>query len=116
MKIEIKKGGEKKKKNEMSKILLIVSDIMAGLTLILTFVAVFIMRDLSPLAFLIPGVFGLSTVAHGFYYWKAKAENLKKFGQEDKITMSGGDNNSFSSFQDYSGSGTDFTDDPGSFG
>ena len=75
----------------MSKILLIVSDMFAGATVILTFIAVFITRDLSPLAFLIPGVFGLSTVAHGFYYWKAKAENMKKFGQTDKITMSGGD-------------------------
>lgn len=76
---------------EMSKILLIVSDVMAGVTVILTFIGVFMTKDLSPLAFLIPGVFGLSTVAHGFYFWKAKAENLKKFGQEDKITMSGGD-------------------------
>lgn len=113
MKLEIKKDKDKKKV-ETSKILLIVSDVMAGATLILTFVAVFIMKDLSPLAFLIPGVFGLSTVAHGFYYWKAKAENLKKFGQEDKITMSGGDN--ISNYQDYSGSGTDFSDGPGSFG
>lgn len=110
MKLEIKQARKDRKKVEMSKILLIVSDIMAGLTLILTFVAVFITRDLSPLAFLIPGVFGLSTVAHGFYYWKAKAENLKKFGQADKITMSGGDNTS----TDYSGSGPDIGG--GSFG
>ena len=112
MKLEIKKDKGEKKRIEMSKILLIVSDVMAGLTLILTFVAVFITKNLSPLAFLIPGVFGLSTVAHGFYYWKAKAENLKKFGQEGKITMSGGD---ASSFQDYSGSGPDNIG-PGSFG
>lgn len=111
MKLEIKQERKDRKKVEMSKILLIVSDIMAALTLILTFVAVFITRDLSPLAFLIPGVFGLSTVAHGFYYWKAKAENLKKFGQEDKITMSGGDSISQT---DYSGSGTDIGG--GSFG
>lgn len=111
MKLEIKQERKDRKKVEMSKILLIVSDIMAALTLILTFVAVFITRNLSPLAFLIPGVFGLSTVAHGFYYWKAKAENLKKFGQEDKITMSGGDSISQT---DYSGSGPDIGG--GSFG
>lgn len=81
----------KKNRPEMSKMLLIVSDTMATLTMVLTFIAVFVTQDLSPLAYLIPGVFGLSTVAHGFYFWKAKAENLKKFGQGDKITMSGGD-------------------------
>lgn len=80
-----------RKKIEMSKILLIVSDVITGVTVAGTFVAVFIMRDLSPLAHLIPGVFGLSGVAHGFYFWKAKAENLHKFGQDDKTTMSGGD-------------------------
>lgn len=85
------KRAAKRRKMEMSKVLLIVSDAFAGLTVVLTFVAVFLTKDLSPLAFLIPGVFGLSTVAHGFYYWKAKAENMKKFGQADKITMSDGD-------------------------
>ena len=62
----------KKRKTEMSKILLIVSDVITSVTVILTFVAVFWMKDISPLAFLIPGVFGLSGVAHGFYFWKAK--------------------------------------------
>lgn len=81
----------KKRKTEMSKILLIVSDVITSVTVILTFVAVFWMKDISPLAFLIPGVFGLSGVAHGFYFWKAKAENLHKFGQDNKITMSGND-------------------------
>lgn len=85
-----------KKKMEMSKKLLIAADTMTTATIILTFAAVFVTRDASPLAFLIPGVFGLSGVAHGFYFWKAKAENLHKYGRDDKITMSGGD--------DYSGS------------
>lgn len=88
----------KKRKTEMSKILLIVSDVITSVTVILTFVAVFWMKDISPLAFLIPGVFGLSGVAHGFYFWKAKAENLHKFGQDDKITMSGNDDPSRSDF------------------
>lgn len=86
-----------KKKMEMSKKLLIVSDVITSGTVILTFAAVFILKDISPLAYLIPAVFGLSSVAHGFYFWKAKAENLRKYGQGDKITMSGSD--------DYSGSG-----------
>ncbi len=89
-----------KKKMEMSKKLLIVSDVITSGTVILTFAAVFILKDISPLAYLIPAVFGLSSVAHGFYFWKAKAENLRKYGQDDKITMSGGDD-----YSDYSGSG-----------
>ena len=84
----------------MSKKLLIGSGVSTSGTVILTFAAVFILKDISPLAYLIPAVFGLSSVAHGFYFWKAKAENLRKYGQDDKITMSGGDD-----YSDYSGSG-----------
>jgi hypothetical protein len=35
------------------------------------------------------GVFSLATIAVGFYYWKAKAENMHKYKQDDKITMIG---------------------------
>lgn len=69
----------------MSKILLIVSDILAIGTTIFTFIAVFTTKDTSPLVYLIPGVFGLASVAHGFYFWKAKNENLHKYGQDTKI-------------------------------
>lgn len=74
-------------KQEKSKALVDISDRLAYLTTAGTFAAVFILQDTSPLAYLIPGVFGLATVARGYYFWKAKAENLKKFGQADKITM-----------------------------
>lgn len=74
---------------ETSKILLIISDIFSGVTIIGTFAAVFVIKDISPLIYLIPGVFALSSVAHGFYFWKAKAENLHKFDLDQKITMSG---------------------------
>lgn len=74
---------------ETSKILLIISDIFSGITIIGTFAAVFEIRDISPLIYLIPGVFALSSIAHGFYFWKAKAENLHKFDLDQKITMSG---------------------------
>lgn len=77
----------KKKKIETSKILLIVSDVMAAAVLIGTVVAVFVLQDATPLAYLIPAVFGLAATSHGFYYWKAKAENLNKWGQGDKVTM-----------------------------
>lgn len=36
---------------------------------------------------LITGVFSLSTIAVGFYYWKARTENLTKFAKSlDKDT------------------------------
>lgn len=77
---------KKKKKMETSKLLLLVSDLMAAAVLVCTVVSVFVLQDTSPLAYLIPAVFGLSATSHGFYYWKAKAENLNKWGQGDKIT------------------------------
>lgn len=74
-----------KKKVETSKLLLIVSDVMAAVVLISAIVAVFILRDPTPLEYLIPAVFALASASHGFYYWKAKAENLNKWGQGSKI-------------------------------
>ena len=76
----------KKKKIETSKLLLIVSDVMAAVVLVSTTVAVFILRDATPLEFLIPAVFALASASPGFYYWKAKAENLNKWGQGSNIT------------------------------
>ena len=74
-----------KKKVETSKLLLIVSDVMAAVVLVSAIVAVFILRDPTPLEYLIPAVFALASASHGFYYWKAKAENLNKWGQGSKI-------------------------------
>ena len=78
-----------KKKIETSKVLLIVSDITAIVCGIAAIVSVFVTKDTSPFAYLIPAAFGLSATSHGFYYWKAKAENLQKFGREEEITMQG---------------------------
>ena len=78
---------KRKRKIETSKILLLVSDIMATAVLIGTVVAVFVLQDATPLAYLILAVFGLAATSHGFYYWKAKAENLNKWGQGEKVTM-----------------------------
>lgn len=78
---------QRRKKIETSKLLLIVSDVMAAVVLVSTLVAVFILQTSEPLIYLIPAVFGLSATSHGFYYWKAKAENINKWGQGDNITM-----------------------------
>ena len=75
----------KRKKTETSKILLIVSDILTGIVAATAIIAVFVLKDTSPLIYLIPAAFGLSATSHGFYYWKAKAENLQKFGRLDLV-------------------------------
>lgn len=86
---------KKKKKIETSKLLLLISDLMAAVVLVSAIVAVFVLRDASPLMYLIPAVFGLAGTSHGFYYWKAKAENLNKWGQTDKITQGEEDTSSW---------------------
>ena len=58
--------GRKKKKIETSKLLLIVSDVMAAVVLLSSIVAVFILQNTEPLVYLIPAVFGLSATSHGF--------------------------------------------------
>lgn len=79
--------GKRKKKIETSKILLIVSDAITGVCTVAAIVAVFVIKDTTPLVYLIPAAYGLSATSHGFYYWKAKAENLQKFGRLDAVTM-----------------------------
>ena len=76
-----------KKRIETSKFLLLISDIMAITVMLFTFLAVFVLEDTTPLAYLIPAVFALASTSHGFYYWKAKAENLNKWNQSQAIQM-----------------------------
>ena len=61
--------------------------LLSGLAIITicSVVYAFILHDSSPLVTLIDGVCKLSTIAVGFYFWKAKAENLHKYKQDDKI-------------------------------
>ena len=54
---------------------------------ILTAVALFLGFDQALIA-LITGVFSLASLAVGFYYWKAKNENLNKYAKKlDKETF-----------------------------
>lgn len=73
--------GKPKRKIETSKKLLIIAVAMVVITAIVTVVAVFKLQDTSPLGYLITGVFGLASTAYGFYYWKAKNENISKYGR-----------------------------------
>ena len=52
--------------------------------IVLTFVAVVISMFLGmsePLVVFITGLFSLATIAFGFYYWKAKNENIRKYAK-----------------------------------
>lgn len=77
----------KKRKLETSKALLFVSDIITAVCTVAAIIAVFVLKDTTPFAYLIPAAYGLSATSHGFYYWKAKAENLQKFGRTEEITL-----------------------------
>lgn len=53
--------------------------------IVLTFVAVVISIFLGmsePLVVFITGLFSLATIAFGFYYWKAKNENIRKYAEK----------------------------------
>lgn len=63
---------------EWSKKLLVFTEAMILAVFILTTIATF-MGLIEALVALITGVFSLASIAFGFYYWKAKAENINKY-------------------------------------
>lgn len=65
---------------EFSKRLLIFIEVLVLLCFCLTCASV-IMGDSSPLVALITGVFSLASLAFGFYFWKAKNENIRKYAK-----------------------------------
>ena len=68
------------KNAEWSKKLLVFVEFLIIAVFILTCIAVF-KGDASALAVLITGVFSLASLSFGFYYWKAKNENIKKYAK-----------------------------------
>ena len=81
-------SNQRKRKIETSKLILIALLSSVGLLIPVVVVLAF-MGVSSPLEITMTGLFSLATVAVGFYYWKAKCENLHKYKQDDKITMKG---------------------------
>ena len=81
----------KLKNIEFSKKLLVFVEVLVLLCFCLTLAAV-LMGDASALTALITGVFSLASLAFGFYFWKAKNENIRKYAKSisneeaDKIT------------------------------
>lgn len=81
-------------RRETSKGLLMFTLIMVIVISLATIIAVFVLKDVTPLEYLITGIFGLATTSTGFYYWKAKNENIAKYGNNDK-----GEEDGYSTFQ-----------------
>ena len=76
---------EKTKKRETSKTLLWVLISGLGIITVCAIVASFLLQNTDPLISLIENVTKLVSIAVGFYYWKAKNENLHKYKQDHKI-------------------------------
>lgn len=76
---------KRRKKIETSKLLLWVILSGLGLISITAIIFSFLLQESSPLITLIESTTKLATIAVGFYFWKAKAENLHKYKQDDKI-------------------------------
>ena len=76
---------EKFKKWEYSKKLLVVTWLLLIVLLPICVNASIRCNDISPLREYVIGAFSLAGIAHGFYYWKAKNENLHKYGKDEEI-------------------------------
>lgn len=87
---EDKKKTNKKEKMETSKIILLSIIILTYIFSFFVCFMVYVEKDLSPLTYLIPSIFTLSTTSLGFYSWKAKTENklkieIQKIKEEQKL-------------------------------
>ena len=80
-----------KKKIEMSKLILYALFVVM-VSMIIISVALAFAGMATAYEIAMTGVFSLATISVGFYYWKAKAENMHKYKQDDKITMAGDEN------------------------
>ncbi len=69
---------KRRSKAEFSKIIFILIAVVTVTVLAFSLYMIYITGDLSPLAYIIPSVFGELAAATGFYYNKAKAENKIK--------------------------------------
>lgn len=68
------------KNAEYSKKLLVFIELLIIAVFVLVCVSV-CMGDSSPLTALITGTFTLASLSFGFYYWKAKNENIRKYAK-----------------------------------
>ena len=71
---------ENLKKAEFSKKLLYFVTDMIVLAFVAVVISIFLGMS-EPLVVFITGLFSLASIAFGFYYWKAKNENIRKYAQ-----------------------------------
>lgn len=74
------------KHKEMSKRLLIIILALIFILLPIIVVASLVLGDASILKEYVIGAFSLGSVAFGFYFWKAKNENIHKYAKEESET------------------------------
>lgn len=79
----------KEKTLEFSKIILAVVALATIAVCVVSFILMWKLQDLSALSYIITGIFAELASATGFYYWKARAENIIKlraaFGEQLNI-------------------------------
>lgn len=68
------------KNAEFSKKLLYFVTDMIVLTFVVVIISIFLGMS-EPLVVFITGLFSLAAIAFGFYYWKAKNENIRKYAK-----------------------------------
>lgn len=67
---------------EMSKKIVYAVALLVVILLPVVIVVSCITGDTQPLTNYVIGVFGLASISVGFYYWKAKNENLNKYAKK----------------------------------
>lgn len=72
------------KKREFSKRILAMVALATAAIVVAAFALMWRTGDTSALAYIIPGIFAELSAATGFYFWKAKAENMIKLDIERK--------------------------------
>ena len=77
----------RKRKLEFSKKILYAIAIMTVIIIAFSMLLMWKTGDLSPLAYLIPGIFAELATSTGFYYWKAKNENVIKINNSEEDNL-----------------------------
>ena len=68
------------KNTDFSKKIILFLEVIILLTLCIIFTAV-LKDNISDLDALVTGVFSLASLSFGFYFWKAKNENIRKYAK-----------------------------------
>jgi len=82
-----KKTKTKRKKMEFSKFAFLCTTALFGTVIIGSFVLMWHTQSTDALSYLITATAGLTTTATGFYYHKAKMENLLKIRKSHNLTI-----------------------------